>query len=235
MSPRPWTVLANDPPRRLEDNLMCVHGPTPGPGGLRRTMTVMRRSDGKLVIHSAIALDDPGMRELEALGEPAFLVVPNAFHRLDAHAYRARYPALRVFCPRPAIAAVRKVVAVDGPLTDLPADPAVHVHVLDGFRLGEGVFTIHSGPAGERAALVFNDILINTARIPGLGGFFFRLIGGKTGPGLHPIQKRLADRRRLREQLRTLADTPGLCRIVPGHGPVIEADAPQVLRTLAGG
>lgn len=234
MPPRPWTVLLNDPIQRLEDNLLCVHGPAPQKGGLKRTMTVMKRADGRLLIHSAIALDDAGMKTLEALGEPAFLVVPNAFHRLDAHAYKARYPALRVHCPRPALKAVRKVVEVAGELTDLPPDPAVQVAVLEGFRLGEGVFTVHSGQAGERATLVFNDLVLNVGRMPGVAGLFFRLLGGRIGePCLHPVQKRLADLQQLREQLRDLAALPGLCRIIPGHGSIVGTESPEVLRGLA--
>ncbi|UQA60641.1 hypothetical protein [Polyangium aurulentum] len=235
MSPRPWIVLSNGPVQRLEDNLLCVHGPTPqAVAGLERTMTVMKRSDGRLVIHNAIALDEAGMTMIEALGEPAFLIVPNAFHRMDAHPYKVRYPALRVLCPRPAVKAVRKVVEVDGELTDLPPDPAVQVEVLEGFRLGEGVFTVRSGPERERATLVFNDILLNLDRMPGVAGFLFRLVGGRLGaPGLHPIQKRLSDRRRLREHLRRFAEVPGLCRIIPGHGAVIEGGAAELLRELA--
>jgi hypothetical protein len=233
MRPRPWTVLANQPVRRLEDNLLVVHGPAPKGNDLERTMTVMRRSDGRLLIHSAIALDEVGMGIVEGLGEPAFLVVPNAFHRLDAHAYKTRYPELRVFCPAPAIKAVREVVAVDGALTDLPADPLVRVEVLERFRIGEGVFTIRSGAQAERASLVFNDIMLNMDRMPGAMGFFFRMLGGKIGPGLHPMLKRLADRARLREQLRGLADTPGLCRLIPGHGAIVESDAAQVLQRVA--
>lgn len=235
MSPRPWIVLPNDPAAHLEDNLLCVQGPAPKGGvGLKRTMTVMKRADGRLVIHSAIASDEPTMKAIEALGEPAFLVVPNAFHRLDAHAYTIRYPSLRVYCPRPAVSAVRKVVEVSGELSDLPPDPAVNVQVLEGFRLGEGVFTVRSGREGERATLVFNDILLNLDPIHGAAGFFFRLLGGKTGrPSLHPVQKRLANRRLLLEQIRSFADVRGLCRIIPGHGAVIETDAPQVLRDLA--
>lgn len=235
MRPRPWTVLANHPVQCIEDNLLVVHGPAPKGTDLERTMTVMRRSDGGLLIHSAIALDDAGMAILEAMGEPAFLVIPNAFHRLDAHAYKTRYPGLRVFSPVPAMKAAREVVAVDGALTDLPPDPQVRVDVLEGFRFGEGVFTVRSGAHGERASLVFNDIVLNLPRMSGAMGFFFRLLGGKPGPGLHPVHKRLADRRRLREQLRAFADVPGLCRIIPGHGAIVESDAAQVLRQLAGG
>jgi hypothetical protein len=235
MSPRPWTVLANHPVRLVEDNLLVVHGQAPKGSDLERTMTVIRRSDGRLVIHSAIALDEAGMGAVEAMGEPSFLVIPNAFHRLDAHAYKARYPSLQVFCPAPAMKAAREVVAVDGALTDLPADPAVRVDVIEGFRFGEGVFTVRSGAQGERASLVFNDIVLNLPNMSGFNGFFFRLLGGKVGPGLHPVHKRLADRRRLREQLLAFADVPGLCRLVPGHGAVIEADAANVLRQVAGG
>lgn len=230
MAPRPWIVLPNEPVQRLEDNLLCVHGQAPkGGASLKRTMTVMRRADGRLVIHSAIALDEEGMRAVEALGEPAFLVVPNAFHRLDAHAYKSRYPALRVLCPAPAVRAVRKKVEVDGVLTDLPPDPAVKVEVIEGFRLGEGVFTVQSG---EAATLVFNDIVLNLERLSGLMGFFFRALGGRVGPGLHPVQRRLANRSQLLAQMQRLAGTPGLRRIIPGHGAIIEGDAPQVLRAM---
>lgn len=232
MAPRPWIVLPSDPPQRLEDNLLCVHGQAPkGGASLKRTMTVMRRADGRLVIHSAIALDEEGMRSVEALGEPAFLVVPNAFHRLDAHAYKVRYPALRVLCPAPAVSAVRRVVEVDGVLTDLPSDPAVQVEVIEGFRLGEGVITVRSGAT---STLVFNDIVLNLERLSGPTGLVFRMLGGRIGPGLHPVQRHLVNWSQLRAQLDRLAGTPGLRRLIPGHGAIVEGDVPQVLRTLVG-
>lgn len=53
---------------------------------LKRVMAVAKRADGKLVIHSAIAMTEDRMRELEGLGEPAYLIVPSRAHRLDAPA-----------------------------------------------------------------------------------------------------------------------------------------------------
>ena len=94
---RPWTVLRHDPLRKLAENLWEVVGDLPGMP-LTRRMTVVRLGSGELVIHSAIACDPATMRSIEALGTPAYIVVPSAFHRLDAHAYKARYPGARVVC-----------------------------------------------------------------------------------------------------------------------------------------
>src|SRR5690606_38404698 len=78
------------PLERLEDNLWRVEGALPNMA-LRRVMTVVRMADGRLVIHSAIALPDELMAQIEAWGRPSYLLVPNAYHRLDAPAYKARY------------------------------------------------------------------------------------------------------------------------------------------------
>ncbi|WP_236518626.1 hypothetical protein [Sandaracinus amylolyticus] len=56
-------------------------------------MTIVRLGGGRLVVHDAIALGPREMERIDAWGTPAFLVVPNAGHRLDAKAYVARYPS----------------------------------------------------------------------------------------------------------------------------------------------
>ena len=50
------------------------------------------------------------MRDLEAYGAPAFLIVPNDHHRLDAQIWKERYPALKVIAPDTA-ARVREMIA----------------------------------------------------------------------------------------------------------------------------
>src|ERR1044072_7121376 len=93
-----WTVLPHEPVTKHSENLWSVSGNMPR--GNQRRMTVARRSDGKLVIHNPIALDDAEMKELEAFGKPAFLVVPNGFHRMDSQIYKQRYPDIAVLCPQ---------------------------------------------------------------------------------------------------------------------------------------
>jgi hypothetical protein len=55
-----WTVLDHRPIQRLEENLWCVTGSLPGMA-LKRVMTLVRLDDGRIVIHSAVALDDEAM------------------------------------------------------------------------------------------------------------------------------------------------------------------------------
>ena len=106
-----WKVLAHEPLVKLADNLLWVRGALPGMS-LKRTMLVVRLSDGQLLIHNAIALDEASMAELERFGKPAYLIVPNGGHRLDAPAYKRRYPELRVFTPKGSRARVEQVIAL---------------------------------------------------------------------------------------------------------------------------
>ena len=138
-----WKVLRHDPIEKLEPNLWRVTGTVPGIA-LKRVMTLVRLEDGRIVIHSAIALDDASMAEIEEWGRPAILLVPNAYHRLDAPAYAARYPDLRVLCPRGGRAKIEEVVAVDGEYDAFDGGPAVSLQYLDGVGKAEGVMTVRS-------------------------------------------------------------------------------------------
>ena len=64
-----WKVLEHGKIERLTERLWRVEGMIPGMS-LRRVMTVVKRSSGGLAIHSAIALDEGEMAELEAWGKP---------------------------------------------------------------------------------------------------------------------------------------------------------------------
>jgi hypothetical protein len=72
-------------------------------------------------------MDEPRMAALEALGAPTWLVVPNGYHRLDAPAYKRRYPQLQVVAPEGAAARVRQVVAVDAHNTQSIGSRALRV------------------------------------------------------------------------------------------------------------
>ncbi len=60
MSTAEWRVLAHGPAEPLAENLWRVEGALPGMS-LRRVMTVAKRTDGRLVVHSAIALEEGAM------------------------------------------------------------------------------------------------------------------------------------------------------------------------------
>jgi hypothetical protein len=227
-----WRVLPHAPIAKLEDNLWCVEGELPGFAPARR-MTVVRLSDGRLVIHSPIALEDAAMAELEAFGDVAFIVAPNGFHRIDVPAFAARYPAARVVCPAASRARVAQVARVDGDITELAGDPTLSVVPLADNKPGECALCVVHGDGG--ATVVLNDAVFNLPHQPGLAGLLLRLIGSSGGPKVTRVGRLLLvrDARAFADALRALAATEGLRRVVVSHGALIEHDAAGVLRTVA--
>lgn len=230
---RPWTVLPHDPLEQLSDNLWTVTGDLPGMP-LRRVMTVARLEHGGLVIHNGIAMEAEAMATLEALGEPRYLVVPNGWHRLDAHAYTKRYPGLKVLCPAGSLKRVAQAVQVDGDLDQLEGGAAVAVEHLQGLKQREGVLRVRSGE-GQGTTLVFNDLIFNLPHGAGLNWLVYRLMGTTGGPRVTRLMRlfMIADRRAARAHLERLADTEELQRIIVSHGAAITEDPAGVLRRVA--
>ena len=233
MSAPGWNVLDNGPIEKLEENLWAVEGGIPALP-MKRRMTVVRLGDGSLVVHNAICLEENAQRELDAWGRVRFIVVPNGWHRIDAPAYAARYPDAKVVCPDPARRRVAKKVRVDGNLSLLPADPSLAHVALEGSSIAEQVLSVRSG---RRTTLVFNDTLFNLPKLPGFKGWVYGLIGSTGAPKVTPLVRTVSvrDRAALRRQLEILAETPGLERVIPGHGFSAEGADPahHVLRAAA--
>lgn len=222
-----WRAAVHDPLRKLDDRIWVVDGPIPGLRmPLPRTMTLVKRADGSLLVHSAIALSEDAMREVEAWGTPRVLVVPNGWHRIDAPAWKARFPDLEVRCPRSQTKRVGEVVHVDGAMEELAADGVVRAEVFDGLDK-ESVLVVDDG---GRVTLVFGDTFMNAPHQPGVPGFFYRLAGASGGARVHPFMKWMSKKRRLSEHLARLADLPGLARLIPGHGAPIDERPADVLR-----
>jgi len=218
-----WTVLPHDPIEKHAENLWSVSGKMPG--GNQRRMTIARRSDGKLVLHNAMALTDEEMKELEAFGTPAYIVVPNAFHRMDSFIFKQRYPKADVLCPQTARKKISQVVEVSGHLDEMPKDANVELFHLRGMKEREGALRVKSN---GQTALVFNDTLLNMAPTGGLMGFAL----GPTGTLSVPRFTRwmmLQDGAALKSHLQELAASPGLKHLIPGHGDVIAQEPSKAL------
>jgi hypothetical protein len=211
-----WKVLPHEPIVELAENLWWVRGSLSGMS-LKRTMTVARLEDGRLVIHNAIALDDASMARLSAWGRPGFLVVPSAFHRLDAPAYKARFPSLAVYAPKGARAKVEEVLAVDGTYEDFPKNDTVRLEAMDGVNHVEGAMIVRSS---DGVTVVLNDAVFNMDKKRDLLGYLFTtLLGSAPGPRVSRLTKLLLvkDRTAFRNTLERLAATPQLTRLVVAH------------------
>lgn len=224
--------IASGAVRELSENLWVVDGAIQmPPGPLPRRMTIARLASGQLVIFSAIALDDAGMAEVDRLGRPSFLVVPNGFHREDAQAWKARYPDISVVAPKRAVAAVNEVVQVDDTTGDF-GDASVQFVSVPG-TIGESALVVRH-QAG--VTLVINDLIANVQDARGLMKLVLTLMGfaGRRPQVPRMFKKRaVEDARQVAQQFREWADLPGLKRIIVSHGAIIEEQPARLLHQLA--
>lgn len=211
-----WQVLPHGPIEELSENLWRVEGALPH-FSMRRVMSVVRLSDGRLLIHSAIALDEASMKRLEAWGPPAFLLIPHQRHRLDAPRYKRRYPSLRVLVPPAIMAKARAVVSVDGTYQDMPADPALSLKLLAGTGGGEGALIVHSA---DGVTVVLNEVVFDLEPPKSaIARAALRLVGFGPGARVTPVVKLelVKNKAELKAHLERLAATPNLVRLIVSH------------------
>ncbi len=228
-----WTVLPHEKMVEVSEGVLTVVGTLRMPlGTYPRRMTVVRLADRRLVIYSAIALDEAEMRELEAYGRPAFLVVPGDIHRLDARPWKERYPDLFVVAPPGARKKVEKLVRVDATEVDF-GDPEVRFIAVPGTGGHEAALLVDR-PDG--ATLVVNDLIWNLGNRPGIGGWLMRVAGFTGGPAHIPplvARKLIDDKPALRAQLEEWSRLDGLDRILVSHGEMVTGRPRHILHQLA--
>jgi hypothetical protein len=232
MADTAWKVGKHGPIEKLSPRVWRVQADVPGTP-LQRVMTVARRGDGKLVVHSAIAMGESEMKELDAWGPVGFIVVPNGFHRIDAPRYAARYPDAQVLAPAGSRAKADEVVKTHGSTDELPADDHVSFIAGEGVAAREAVMLVKDE---DGATLVFTDMVFNMPHQPGLSGFVLRHVAGSSGgPRVSNVARLLLvkDKKALAAQLRELADTPNLRRVIVGHHETIEVEPARALRAVA--
>jgi hypothetical protein len=225
---RPWTVNHPGPLIPRADGLWTVDDDVPGLPGAGRRMSVVRRSDGTLLFFNAIPVPDATLAQILALGTPRALVVPNHLHSLDAGAFVTKLN-VTAYVPSPGVELIAERVTCR-PISELPVDAALRVFTNEGFRTKEAVLFVRED------TLLIADLVTNVPHVASLTGLVMRFVGF-TGPEPRlpkPVRKRVeTDTAAVRGLLTTLADLPGLARIVPTHGAVVESNAPAALRRIA--
>jgi hypothetical protein len=228
-----WTVLPHGKFSQIDDGMLTVTGQIRMPlGSFPRRMTVVRLRDSRLVVWSAIALDAEEMATFDAFGRPAFLIVPNDHHRLDAKVWKDRYPQVKVVAPKGSRAKVEKVVTVDTTAPNF-GDPEVRFVTVAGTREREAALVVRTR---NGTTLVLNDLVGNIHDNSGVSGWLLGLAGfAGTSPRIPRVVKRnlVKDANALRAQLLQWAEMETLKRILVAHGEPIEANPRQTLLDLA--
>jgi len=215
--------------QRLDDAIWVAAAPQRFLGlHLGTRMTLVRRPDGGLIVHSPIRLDDALRGEVEALGPVRCVIAPNRYHHLYAGEWAAAFPDARLVGAQ-GLEKKRKDLRFAAMLGDEPdacwADTLQQV-VVRGSLLGETVF-FHA----PSRTLVSADLVENfTTSDHWPTRWYLKASGihGKPGVGitLRPMYRDHAQTRAALE--RVLAWD--FDRIVLAHGDVIETNGPEVLR-----
>jgi hypothetical protein len=217
--------------RKLDENLWVVERPLRFWGlevGCR--MTVLRLEDGRLFLHSPVALDAPLRGELDALGAVRLAVAPNRLHHLYAGDVTRAYPEARLWVAA-GVERKRPDLDIAGVLTDdVPAEwqGEIDQRYFRGRPFENEVVFLHRASR----TLLLCDLAFNfgptapfvTRAVTTLIGGYGRFRPSRLDPLL--VRDRAAARQSLEQILAWDFD-----RIVIGHGDVLERGGRDLLRT----
>ncbi len=169
-----WKVLQHGPARAARGQHLAGGRRAAGMS-LRRTMTVVRRGDGSLLLHSPIALDDGHQRELEALGSVKVIVVPQRRSSAGCAGVQGSLSGrLLVRLPRAArVTKVAEVVAVDLTYEDYADDGIVRFETLAGVGDAEGAMVVTSPTASASCS---TDVVMNMDTKKDVLGYLFTTV-----------------------------------------------------------
>jgi len=215
--------------QRIADGLWGYETDIKMPAGrLPSRATIMRLADGRLVLHSPLAIDDATAKEIDALGEVGFVIAPSCVHWLFLAAAKERYPKARVL----ASPGLKKKL---GDLAFEPLPEAGRVDGMDGIRalyirgvpyMGEHVF-LHE----PSRSLVVTDLLFNVHACPSFGmRIFFRLFGTWKRTAQSRLWRLLVKDRAAAAKSAAEVLSWDFERVVVAHGDVVEDDARERTR-----
>jgi hypothetical protein len=224
-----WKVLPHGPLTEVEPGLLTVVGQIPMPlGNFPRRMTVVGLTNKRTAIFSPIPLREDAMARIEALGEPAYLIVPNGGHRLDLRPFRKRFPKAKIVTAPGSKARVEE--AAEPVQTRAALGDRARLITLAGCNDAELAMMVRSG---NEISLLTNDIIGHVAHPKGIGAkLMARLMGFGPRPRITRPAKwfYIKDKAALAAQLREWSKIEGLRRLIPSHGDIVDRPAAALER-----
>ena len=163
--------------KRIADDVWAHEKDIALAGGMRMPCrsTILRLPDGRLVVHSPLAIDDATAKELDAIGDVRFLVAPNCVHWMFLKAAKERYPKARVF-GSPGLAKKLGSFAFE-PLPESGASTALTASASSASRALRAWRSTRSSTSRRRSLLV-TDLMFNVHECGSFGmRLFLRVVG----------------------------------------------------------
>lgn len=196
---------------------------------LRARTSVVRLKDGRLLIHSPCPPSDELVKELAALGDVAWLVVPNCFHHLGTPAAAAAFPRAKVVGPKSAAAknaALRLDFSIDDPAFGEAVNELV-VLPLEGVPFLDETLLYHRP---SKTLFAADAALRADANDHWTWRFAARVTGCYEKLRVPPdVKGEIADKGRATRSLAALASLP-VDRLIVAHGEIVEDAALEKLR-----
>lgn len=214
---------------RLDDALWVAAAPQTFLGmHLGTRMTIVRRADGGLVVHSPIALDDGLRGEVEAIGPVRRVIAPNLYHHLYAGQWAAAFPDVRLVGPKK-LADKREDLKLDaflGETPDVGWQGTLDQVRISGCMLQETVF-FHP----PSRTLISADFVENFESSPHWPTRMYLKASGVHGkPGVsRPIRWMFRDRDQAKTAIERVLSW-NFERIVLAHGNPIAERGPEIVR-----
>lgn len=194
--------------------------------------TIIRRSDGGLVIHSPLGFDEETAKAIDDLGEVKTIVAPSCIHYLFLEAATKRWPKARVL----GAPGLEKKAPVKG----VAFEPLPHEGVVDGLgedlvvRRIDGVpyMTEHVFLHRPTGSLVVTDLVFNIHRCSSWGmRLYLRCMGAWEKTAQSAVWRVLTkDKSAAGESARAVLAWD-FERLVVSHGDVVTENAHATLET----
>src|SRR5215472_6378175 len=194
--------------------------------GFPHAVTVIRKRDGGLIIHSPARLDDATRSALKSLGDIVAIIWPSWWHDLHLRQWADAYPEALLYVAPDLRRAVdgRSNARVLSESTDVDID--IDIASVDRLGVWFDEFVFVHKPS---KTLVVADLVVNVP--PGLPfptNLFFGLMGAGSGPVIPWFYRTVArDKQRLRAQLDRIASLD-FERLIVGHGDNVLSNARSV-------
>lgn len=153
--------------------LYTLEAPGCSKGPPVRNMSIYRVPDNskRLVIYNGVSINDDTLKEIEALGTPTILVVPNGMHREDAAIWKDKFPKIVVVCPIYDKKKISDVVPIDMTMDEWVKlddwSSFVTIKDIDGWCKFEHVLEVQLDPKKDgKVAMMICDLLFTLVYDP---------------------------------------------------------------------